>query len=100
MLTDFPFTPQEFANFESQTRRFRLFADFVRADHYQLSKSFNSPIYFLQTDRRKQIDADLPFDSQVTPRTKYLLVSGAGCSGKTTASKFMAGEMGYRHIEY
>lgn len=28
------------------------------------------------------------------------MVSGAPCAGKTSAAKFIAGELGYRHIEY
>jgi broad-specificity NMP kinase len=100
VLTDFPFTPQEFLQFEAHNRRFRLFADFVRADHYQFSKSFNSPIYFLESGRRRQVNPELPFENQVTPRTKYLLVTGAACAGKTSACKFIAAEMGYRHVEY
>lgn len=62
----------------------------MRADHYQFSKTYNSPIYFLETGRRKQVDPELPFDSQVTPRVKYLLVSGAACVGKSSAAKFIA----------
>lgn len=36
------------------------------------------------------MDPELPFDSQVTPRIKYLLVSGAACVGKSSAAKFIA----------
>jgi broad-specificity NMP kinase len=100
VLTDYPWSPQEFSQFETHSRRFRLFADCVRADHYQFSKGLNAPIYFLETLRRKQIDLELPFESQVRSTTKYLLVTGAACAGKTSAAKFIAAEMGYRHIEY
>lgn len=49
--------------------------------------------------RRKQIDPELPFDSQVRSPTKYLLITGAACAGKTSAAKFISNELGYRHIE-
>jgi len=64
------------------------------------SKTFNSPIYFLETQRRKNIALDFPFEKQINTPIKYLVVSGPPCVGKTSAAKYISSEFGYKHIEY
>lgn len=100
LFTDFPWKPEEFHAFETHTRNFKLFADCVKPDHYQLSKTLNSSIYFLETLRRRQIELDFPFENQIKTFTKYLAISGAPCAGKTSAAKYITSEFGYKHIEY
>lgn len=50
--------------------------------------------------KRRQIEPDIPFETQLQTFRKYLFVTGAPCAGKTTASKYIASEFGYKHIEY
>jgi hypothetical protein len=88
LFTDFPWQPEEFYVFESHNRRFKLFADCAKAEHYKYDKCLNCSIYFLKTLRRKQIDLDFPLENQIKSFTKYFIVTGPPCSGKTSASKF------------
>lgn len=100
IFTDFPLKPEEFFTFEHHNRQFKLFADYVKPQHYQFSKSLNSSIYFLETLRRRQIESDFPFESQINNFSKYVVLTGPPCAGKTSAAKFICSEFGYRHIEY
>lgn len=99
-FTDYPWKPEEFMLLEKRTRPFKLFADCLKPEKYELSKQFNSTIYFLETQRRKYIHLDFPFEKQISSPVKYLVLAGPPCVGKTSAAKFISSELGYRHIEY
>jgi hypothetical protein len=65
-----------------------------------LSQAINNQIVFLETLRRRSIQSDFPLQHQLKTITKYFAVTGPSCVGKTSASKLIASDGGYRHIEY
>jgi hypothetical protein len=62
----------------------------LQKEHYTFSKSLNSAIYFLETNRRRAIDVDFPFEKQLQTSIKYLAITGPSCAGKTTAAKYIS----------
>lgn len=60
-FTEFPTRPDDIDLLERRTRPFKLFADCLSPEKYQPSQGINNTIYFLQTLRRKCIEADFPF---------------------------------------
>ena len=77
-----------------------MFADCRKDGRWQPSSTINSTIYFLEILKRRKISPQLPFAGQIQNWNKYLLVSGAPCSGKTSAAKYISSQLGYKHIQY
>ena len=55
-------------------------------------------IHFLETHVRKNIELDFSFEKQIQKTTKYLIVNGPPCVGKTSAAKYISSSFGYKHI--
>lgn len=83
-----------------KTRHISLFADCAKPEKYEASMQMNAPIYFLEGHRRKQFQLDVDFEKQLQSHTKYFIVSGPSCVGKTSASKYISSNYGFKHIEY
>jgi len=60
----------------------------------------NAPIFFLEAHKRKQFHLDVSFDKQLRSHTKYIIIAGPSCVGKTCAAKYISSNYGYKHIEY
>lgn len=97
-LTGFPTRHEEFVMIRDKTRGISLFADCCKPEKYEPSVQMNAPIYFLEAHRRKQFQLDVSFDKQLRSHTKYVIVAGPACVGKTCAAKYISSNYGFKHI--
>ena len=100
ILTDFPFTLDEFIELENANRKVSTYIDLSTPDQYRFEKSYTPATYFLETDRLLKPNKNNCLASELSEKVDYWIVSGAIGSGKTTVAKHIQNEFGFKMIEF
>ena len=98
LVTGLKFSTKEFQEFESMNRELSHYVDLTNIGNYKYTSDFTSSIFYLQQQKRLSPNTQNTLKEELNEKVQYWIVNGPGTCGKTTVSKYMSEEFGFKHI--